>query len=616
MLRVLRLLSLLCLSCCCALAADPPKKRTWQDASGQFSVEAEFVSLAEGKITLRKNDGKVLTLPLDKLSAADQAIAQQLATPVTPMVAIALDADKMPVMTTAVWGDAKVETVVCNDLEEINLRDSLNAQRLIPWRVAPFNSPPPLAGPPQTIDLTYPRLNLATAPLNFVFDVPNQCAWISCNHKDRDGSLYRLDRLNLTTGRFSAAFDLGRENRLLAVDAASGRLVTADGEGQVHLWKLAGDQLTRQKSLLMVKKSRDTSPLGNARLGYFLGKDHFALDNGYGLYIISLADFKPIRRIYCGVLWRSPYQFLPGNKQFVFTYEHMSGLVDPLTGKVQGSLLHQGLVDSQDLALSSDHRLLYVMDLSELVQIYDLRSGKLTNTVEIPDGIRWRSELSESPPGFLCLGGRGLVDLARPLPMVSFEVDAKRYESAGGRHFFLVEREQANNDRSKSLLTLVHGEIPDAALLAKINAIKPEDLRLLKPGARLALQYDRDFVVEVDNDIAKALTKKLAGTGVTIVKNDTATHEFRYTHTEDAGKKSHHVALVEKASGKTLWEKRDDDPGGQGRLWLKIALGNLNDQLVYSPQEAQFAVEITPAGIRDVPVDQRTQNQLLPPEEK
>lgn len=60
---------------CCA-AADA---RPWTDSTGKRTVEAEFVSLVDGKVTLKKADGKTVTMALDKLSAADQKVAKELA---------------------------------------------------------------------------------------------------------------------------------------------------------------------------------------------------------------------------------------------------------------------------------------------------------------------------------------------------------------------------------------------------------------------------------------------------------------------------------------------------------------------------------------------------------
>ena len=46
--------------------------------TGRFKIEAEFVSIADGKVSLRRADNRVIAVPLDKLSAADQAYVQQL----------------------------------------------------------------------------------------------------------------------------------------------------------------------------------------------------------------------------------------------------------------------------------------------------------------------------------------------------------------------------------------------------------------------------------------------------------------------------------------------------------------------------------------------------------
>jgi hypothetical protein len=51
------------------VAAAP---RTWTDASGKFTIEARFVSLAGGQVTLEKTGGVHVRMPLEKLSAADQ----------------------------------------------------------------------------------------------------------------------------------------------------------------------------------------------------------------------------------------------------------------------------------------------------------------------------------------------------------------------------------------------------------------------------------------------------------------------------------------------------------------------------------------------------------------
>lgn len=51
--------------------------RTWTDRTGKFRIEAEFVGVEDGAVTLRKEDGEEIEVPLDKLSAADQRAVEE-----------------------------------------------------------------------------------------------------------------------------------------------------------------------------------------------------------------------------------------------------------------------------------------------------------------------------------------------------------------------------------------------------------------------------------------------------------------------------------------------------------------------------------------------------------
>jgi len=46
--------------------------RTWTDKTGTYTVEAQFMGAAFGKVKLRKRDGHIITVPLENLSESDQ----------------------------------------------------------------------------------------------------------------------------------------------------------------------------------------------------------------------------------------------------------------------------------------------------------------------------------------------------------------------------------------------------------------------------------------------------------------------------------------------------------------------------------------------------------------
>ena len=56
-----------------AAVASAAETRKWTDASGKFAIEAELVQVADGKVTLKRADGELVTVPIETLSAADQA---------------------------------------------------------------------------------------------------------------------------------------------------------------------------------------------------------------------------------------------------------------------------------------------------------------------------------------------------------------------------------------------------------------------------------------------------------------------------------------------------------------------------------------------------------------
>jgi hypothetical protein len=53
--------------------------RTWSDASGKFTIEARLARQNSGNAFLERTDGKVVQVPIDRLSAADQTYLQEQA---------------------------------------------------------------------------------------------------------------------------------------------------------------------------------------------------------------------------------------------------------------------------------------------------------------------------------------------------------------------------------------------------------------------------------------------------------------------------------------------------------------------------------------------------------
>ncbi|MEX2174253.1 MAG: SHD1 domain-containing protein [Pirellulaceae bacterium] len=65
----------------CGVSGPLAAAREWTDPSGKFRIQAELVAIRGDKVVLEKADGTILSVPLNKLSAADQAFLKAQAAP-------------------------------------------------------------------------------------------------------------------------------------------------------------------------------------------------------------------------------------------------------------------------------------------------------------------------------------------------------------------------------------------------------------------------------------------------------------------------------------------------------------------------------------------------------
>lgn len=71
--------------------------RIWKDSTGKHEIDAEFISLLGDNVELKTSAGKILKLPLAKLSEADRAFANELAKTAAPVLAPTANKNAEPV---------------------------------------------------------------------------------------------------------------------------------------------------------------------------------------------------------------------------------------------------------------------------------------------------------------------------------------------------------------------------------------------------------------------------------------------------------------------------------------------------------------------------------------
>ena len=72
-------LAVFLLFCCLAVQANSQEQRVWSSKSGTFQKRATLVETKAGKIVLQVEDGNTIEVPIEKLSAQDQAYIASLA---------------------------------------------------------------------------------------------------------------------------------------------------------------------------------------------------------------------------------------------------------------------------------------------------------------------------------------------------------------------------------------------------------------------------------------------------------------------------------------------------------------------------------------------------------
>ncbi len=112
---------------CCALTTvlftwleSAAFARQWVDVTGQFTVEADLIDVRDGNVQLRRQDGSVISVPLDRLSEADRRfLASRQATSAAKTALVTLVKDGQPVsviVTRARAGES--ESLAAAELQE------------------------------------------------------------------------------------------------------------------------------------------------------------------------------------------------------------------------------------------------------------------------------------------------------------------------------------------------------------------------------------------------------------------------------------------------------------------------------------------------------------------
>ena len=459
--------------------AKGPKRplRTWTDTTGTFKTKARFVALEGDELTLETEDGEQITLALEKLSAADQAMARKIAAKVGPAAPKAdakgnnpfaakptppmrprsqpepadepndEPADDAPEPVEAAIGEwRRCRTVSVDPPADWSVPVDGG---VFPEKLA--SAPIPLPGPPQGSDGFFEKID----GLHMARGGAKACAVIR-NSPPTRAVTTTLSFVDLVGGKVEAPVRLPSRARLVDAD----HVVCVNFPNKLSVWN--------------VPEAR-------------------------AIWTIDLANgSEPV--------------VSPGGKYVAAAVGDRICLFDALTGKTAGCLQDvPGAIGT--LSFRPDGGQCAVVSPQRVV-VWDLQTGKVYRDIAfsnyVPTGsVDWLYG------GYLLCGGSSLVDLERRIVIWKYLSESAGGEPGGwgefgGQFWYAL---QANGSQGRALYPAV---LPHEDVRQVAAGLDPEQLLAVRPGAAFTLDVRVQGDAAEQQQVQQALTARLQAAGMTV----------------------------------------------------------------------------------------------------
>ncbi|QDU91410.1 hypothetical protein Pla175_48330 [Pirellulimonas nuda] len=499
-------------------AAEP---RQWSDASGRFSVTATFVSEADGVVTLRKQSGDAINVPVAKLCEADQNYLAGVASGATGGAG--------PAGLGPVEREAKVLAV-----DRRNVRP-FDKSGLREWRFDPPPSSPPLGERE-----SYPTVDLAAIPGSQRF-FERASIFVSL-----DGKRVIVSRQKGGVGGAPQPFlhmvdpPGGRVTPLVAgppgtkvLDALADRavvLMKSDGSGagsKVYVQRMTATDLQPVIEWEPYPSGRGQDRARDVDYAWFLPGNRVLTVSSRGcvctvwkLGAAAVAEYE----IALGV--QIPHVIIgPQHRLLAIGSDEKITVFDLSEGRVVGSVeankgeraYFHSVNNLRQIAFSSDLKHMAVLRDGALAT-WDMATGEMVSELW-HSGIGFSSSI-EWVGDFVLLDGKHVFDPLRRVLLWEYTADARFFAPtttvASGRMWFIP------SSKSEGATFLGSTVLPDEQVQAMAESLgPPESLLLAKPGDEVSIRIDVDEAYGSVDEVRQAVTKQLTAAGYTVVDGPT-----------------------------------------------------------------------------------------------
>jgi hypothetical protein len=521
------------------LAQKPQLARKWKDKSGQFEIEATYSGVIGDNLQLRRADGKVIQLALDKLSAEDQAYVKSLAPaavnaePVNPFEAAA-------VVVPAKRAAAAARVTEFDREADYDSMKELGAQ----WVPAKPFVPDPLVRhePPAGGKAIVLAKEARAAERDDFFESPQgiylsagggTAAVVFVNSPPGGERTVRIVRCDVPGGKFTGEIvqpqagtpaDLSPSGELLAF--LPEKFVPQGEKPMIEIARLG------EKGLATVRRWNMGEHADWARRFeklWFIGEDKLFAASSWGGNIV-LWDIDQAK-----ALWQLKVagHHLPvmsnSRKQFAAWLDGGIGVFDAATGETLARFDATGDHGSV-LAFSPDGQKIASV-AGRTARVWDIGKGELLHEVWFPKPMSARS--LDWAGEYLLVDRSYLVDLGKRIVLWQYELPNVRHEAvatmAGG--VFWVLGGGGNSPYQLAGLTL-----PDPDATRKSESLSADGVLAIKPGAEVQIKINVPGATpEEVQQVTKALIAETQASGLKLIADAPITIECSIV---DAGKET------------------------------------------------------------------------------
>jgi hypothetical protein len=502
--------------------AAPP--RTWTDNTGKFSIEATLEDVKDGQVTLKRTDGRKVTLPSERLSQADQDFLKDLQKaaaetnpfepeqpaaeaspfkPEQPTAAPAKPAPAGPALTAGDW--SPVQTIT-------------PGQPAPNWAWTPDPEPKPVGLTTQPIPLRGRQGRAFESPRSVVISASQGRAVIG--HIDGmpgHATATRFEWCDLTKGRAVGSQTMPIHAVPLGLSPDGQRLVTRI-DGFLHGTKARLDvwAWTEEKLAHVVGWTPSASQEQFERdivFADWTDDEHVVAVNLKGK--LTRWKLDPLQAVYSiQVLPNSRPAVSPGGKYLAVMSAGGLEFYRAHDGQLVGRLT-DAAADGSSLYFRSDGAQLAVLCGRQLM-VWDLTQGKLLRDIAVPevpliqhsDAVRWLAD------NYILLAGTRLIDIERRTVLWEYSYEDARAAEAtaalGGYLWFVATDAGSQSQR------LVPCRLPHDEAVAAVAGLDAESLLAVKPGVSVSLDIQLDATEEQRDTIRQSLTAKLEQNGMKV----------------------------------------------------------------------------------------------------